>query len=54
VSDWGWWLDKYPNAVAYHMFDRYQPLELPSELNADSVKSRGRPDPRLKADRRGH
>src|SRR5262245_29660768 len=22
VSDWGWWLDKYPNAVAYHMFDR--------------------------------
>src|SRR5438874_12642657 len=21
VSDWGWWLEKYPNAVAYHMFD---------------------------------
>lgn len=49
VSDWGWWLDKYPDAVAYHMFDKYKPVELPSEENPDSVKSRGKPDPRLKA-----
>jgi hypothetical protein len=49
VSDWGWWLDKYPNAVAYHMFDKYKPVELPTEENVDSVKSRGKPDPRLKA-----
>ena len=48
-SDWGWWLDKYPNAVAYHMFEKYQPVELPSTQNPDSVKSRGKPDPRLKA-----
>lgn len=48
VSDWGWWLEKYPNAVAYHMFDKYQPVELPAEEHPDSVKSRGKPDPRLK------
>jgi len=49
VSDWGWWLEKYPNAVAYHMFDKYQPVELPTKDDPDSVKSRGRPDPRLNA-----
>ncbi len=49
VSDWGWWLEKYPNAVAYHMFDKYQPIELPAAEHPDSVKSRGKPDPRLKA-----
>jgi hypothetical protein len=48
VSDWGWWLDKYPNAVAYHMFDKYQPIELPRKENTDSVQSRGKADPRLK------
>jgi hypothetical protein len=50
VSDWGWWVEKYPDAVAYHMFDRYKPVELPKAENADSVKSRGKPDPRLNAD----
>jgi hypothetical protein len=50
VSDWGHWLERYPNAVAYHMFDKYQPVELPAAENADSVKSRGKPDPRLPAD----
>lgn len=49
VSDWGWWLDQYPDAVAYHMFDKYQPVELPSGENPDSVRSRGKPDPRLPA-----
>jgi hypothetical protein len=47
VSDWGWWLDHYPDAVAYHMFDKYRPVELASESNPDSLKSRGKPDPRL-------
>ena len=40
VSDWGYWLEKYPNAVAYHMFDKYKPVPLPKEPNADSVKTR--------------
>lgn len=47
VSDWGWSLKQYPDAVAYHMFDKYQPIELPTEANPDSVKSRGTSDPRL-------
>ncbi len=49
VSDWGWWLDKYPDAVAYRMFDKYRPAEPPAEDDSGSVKSRGKPDPRLKA-----
>lgn len=48
VSDWGWWLEKYPDAVAYHMFDKYQPVDLPAGENPDAVKSRSKPDPRLK------
>ena len=50
VSDWGWWLKHYPDAVAYKMFDKYQPVELPAEVNLDSLKSHGKPDPRLPAD----
>src|SRR5438445_2164771 len=49
VSDWGWWLKAYPDAVAYHMFDKYRPVELPAGQNPDSVKSRVNPDPRLPA-----
>jgi hypothetical protein len=48
VSDWGWWLQKYPDAVAYHMFDKYKPVEPPDGEHPDSVRSRGNPDPRLK------
>src|SRR5437868_5908263 len=40
VSDWGFWLRRYPGAVAYHMFDRYKPVELPDKVNEDSRKSR--------------
>src|SRR5207302_94602 len=48
---WGEWIERYPNAVAYHMFDKYQPVELPKGENADSVKSRpAKTDPRLKPD----
>ena len=43
VSDWGWWLEKYPDAVAYHMFDKYQPVDLPAGENPDAVKSRSKP-----------
>jgi len=50
VSDWGFWLEHYPNAVAYHMYDKYRPVELPTQENRDSVTSRNKPDPRLKAD----
>jgi hypothetical protein len=47
VSDWGTWLDRYPDAVAYHMFDKYQPVELPTKLHADAMASRPPADPRL-------
>lgn len=50
VSDWGFWLKRYPDGVAYNMFDRYQPIELPREINKDSLKSRGPADPRLPAE----
>lgn len=44
---WGDWLARYPHAVAYHMFDKYRPTEISLRANPDSVRSRGRPDPRL-------
>ena len=47
VSDWGVWLERYPHAVAYHMFDKYQPVDLPKSVNDESRKSRGKTDPRL-------
>ncbi len=50
VGDWGDWLKRYPDAVAYHMFDKYKPVELPAAAAADSVKSRGPADARLPAD----
>jgi hypothetical protein len=51
VSDWGVWLKHYPGAVAYHMFDKYKPVELPGQVNEDSRRSRpARSDDRLPAD----
>jgi Protein of unknown function (DUF3179) len=50
VSDWGVWLKSYPQAVAYHMFDKYKPVELPAKPNEDASKSRGRLDARLPED----
>jgi hypothetical protein len=47
VTDWGYWLSHYPRGVAYKMFEKYQPVELPTQLNEDSVKSRGPVDKRL-------
>ena len=50
VADWGWYLKNYPGGVAYHMYEKYKPVELPSKTNEDSNKSRGKPDGRLPAD----
>jgi len=50
TSDWGHWLRTYPQAVAYNMFDRYQATDLPARANDDSLKSRGKVDPRLGGD----
>src|SRR5207249_4500858 len=52
TSAWGVWSERYPRAVAYQMFEKYQPVELPKAANPDSAKSRGKPDPRLPADER--
>lgn len=48
-SQWGDWLARYPGTVAYHMFEKYQPVELPRDENADSVSTRAEADPRLPA-----
>ena len=50
VSDWGFWLKHYPGGVAYNMFEKYQPIELPKEIDEDSRKSRSAADMRLPAD----
>jgi Protein of unknown function (DUF3179) len=50
VADWGWYVTNYPGGVAYHMYEKYQPVELPAKPHADSLSSRGAPDPRLPAD----
>ena len=49
-TDWGYWLKAYPGTVAYHMFDKYQPVDLPAEPNKKSLATRLRPDKRLPAD----
>lgn len=48
-SDWGYWLKQYPGTVAYHMFDKYRPQELPKQQDAESIGTRPKPDPRLEA-----
>ena len=52
TSTWGFWLKHYPDSVAYRMFDKYKPVELPTEINEDSKKSRTAVDARLPADQR--
>src|SRR5262249_47024289 len=49
LSDWGWWLKRYPDTVAYHMFAKYKPVALPAKESAGSVKSRAPVDKRLDA-----
>ena len=50
VADWGWYVKQYPGGVAYHMYEKYKPVELPTTANGDSVKTRGKIDPRLPAE----
>jgi hypothetical protein len=50
VNDWGFWHKRYPHAVAYTMYDKYKPVDLPTEVNEDSRKSRGPADGRLPTD----
>ncbi|HEX3149068.1 MAG TPA: DUF3179 domain-containing (seleno)protein [Gemmataceae bacterium] len=50
VTDWGWTMRHYAGGVAYHMFDKYKPTELPTTANVDSVNSRGEIDKRRAAD----
>ena len=47
VSNWGYWLKRYPGGVAYRMFEKYQPIELPVAMHEGSRKSRGPVDERL-------
>jgi hypothetical protein len=50
VSDWGFWHTRFPQSVTYFMYDKYQPIELPTEIHEDSRTSRGPADKRLPAD----
>jgi hypothetical protein len=50
VTDWGFWQKRYPQAVAFTMYDKYKPVELLTHVNEDSRKSRGPVDDRLPAD----
>jgi hypothetical protein len=50
VSDWGFWLKRYPQNVAYHMFDKYTPVELPTTITEASRQSRSARDSRLPSD----
>jgi hypothetical protein len=47
VSDWGAWTERYPQAVAYRMVERFGPVELPREDQRDSVRTRLPVDGRL-------
>jgi hypothetical protein len=50
VSDWGWVMKNYPGTVAYHMYEKYKPVDLPAKSNDDSLKSRSQVDKRLPAE----
>lgn len=50
LSDWGFWQKRYPASVAYNMYDKYKPEDLPGTPNEDSLKTRSPVDPRLPAD----
>jgi hypothetical protein len=50
VSDWGYWLKRFPQAVAFTMYDKYKPVDLPADVNEHSRQSRGPTDGRLPAD----
>jgi hypothetical protein len=48
VTDWNFYLKRYPGGVAYKMFEKYRPVELLAATNEDSRQSRtSRADQRL-------
>jgi hypothetical protein len=49
-SEWGFWLKSYPQNVAYHMFEKYQPSPWPATVDEESQRSRRPPDQRLPED----
>ncbi|MFO0935632.1 MAG: DUF3179 domain-containing (seleno)protein [Gemmataceae bacterium] len=51
MSTWGTVMERNPNAVAYHMFEKYKPSELPKSVSDLSLQTQPQKfDPRLKAD----
>jgi len=50
VTGWGFWEEHFPQAVAFMMYEKYKPMDLPTEVNEDSRKSRGPSDERLPSD----
>jgi hypothetical protein len=50
TTDWGWVMKNYPSIVAYHMFDKYKPIDVPARPKEESLKSRGKADARLPAE----
>lgn len=46
TTQWGPWNAAYTNTVAYKMYEKYQPIELPTAPQADSQASRQPADPR--------
>jgi hypothetical protein len=50
VCDWGFWHTRFPQAVTYTMYDKYQPVELSTNVHEDSLRSRGPVDKRLPPD----
>ena len=47
TTAWSYWNKSYPGSVAYRMFEKYQPVELPRQDNADSKQTRAAADRRL-------
>ena len=51
MSTWGRVMEQNPNAVAYHMFEKYKPSDLPTTVNENSLRTQlAKVDPRLKPD----
>src|SRR5258706_7353572 len=49
-SDWGHWVKAYPKTVAYNMFEKYQPVDLPKAATTQSASTRSQPDRQLPAE----